>query len=70
MSFNMGLIDRILRIVVGLYLLAYAWTSLDAGLLWIATAVGAVLTVTAMVGVCPAYSLFGISTRPSRLKGT
>jgi hypothetical protein len=36
---------------------------------WLAAAIGAVLMVTALVGICPAYSLLGVSTCPDRLKG-
>lgn len=60
---NVGSIDRIVRVVVGLLLIAYAipigfhqtgwnWTG------WI----GVVPLLTAVFAYCPAYTLFGIST--------
>jgi hypothetical protein len=64
---NVGSVDRIVRVVVGLVLIAYAvpigfhqtgwnWTG------WI----GVVPLLTAIFGYCPAYSLFGISTCSAR----
>lgn len=62
---NEGTIDRALRVIVGVVLLA-AWVF---GWLGGATAivlgvVGAVLVVTGAVGFCPIYRLFGIATCP------
>lgn len=67
---NVGSIDRIARIVVGLVLIAYAvpigfhqtgwnWTG------WI----GVVPLLTAIFGYCPAYSVFGISTCAAKQQG-
>ena len=67
---NVGSIDRILRIVVGLALIAYAvpigfhqtgwnWTG------WI----GVVPLLTAIFAYCPAYALFGISSCPAEQRG-
>ena len=55
---NMGGLDRGLRIVVGVGLVIAALTeSLGA---W--AYLGLVPIVTALLGICPAYSIFGIKT--------
>lgn len=62
MKANVGGIDRILRIVVGLALVLWA-LGLVPGLApnvwgWI----GVVPLLTAVVGFCPAYTILGMST--------
>lgn len=65
---NEGSIDRVIRVVVGVVLLAAAWFSLGLGtgelLGIIAAIVGAVLLITGLVGVCPAYCVLGLRTCP------
>jgi hypothetical protein len=58
MTSNVGGVDRILRIVVGLGLIAYA---LFANVIW--GWIGVIPLATALVGFCPAYRLIGLSTR-------
>jgi len=66
---NVGVIDRIIRVVIGLVLIAYAiplglpntgwnWTG------WI----GLIPLITGIVGMCPAYRLLGFSTCSARLQ--
>lgn len=57
MKTNVGGIDRILRIVVGLALIV--WTFFG-GPVW--AWIGVVPLVTALVGFCPVYPLVGMST--------
>lgn len=57
MSKNVGGIDRILRIVVGLGLIGWGYTTQN----WWG-AVGLVPLLTASIGWCPAYLPFGIKT--------
>jgi hypothetical protein len=59
MTANVGSIDRLLRIVIGLSLLAlvFVW----AQPMWLAI-VGAILALTGLVSFCPAYRLIGINT--------
>jgi hypothetical protein len=57
MEINVGKIDKILRIVVGVVLLAWALTGGPAWA-WI----GLLPLITGIFGVCPAYSILGIST--------
>ena len=58
MKSNVGGIDRILRIVLGLVLIGLAATGTVG--LW--GYIGAVPLVTGVIGWCPPYALFGWST--------
>jgi hypothetical protein len=58
MSKNVGGIDRILRIVVGLGLIAIVFVGPQTPWGWI----GVIPLATALVGFCPAYRLIGMST--------
>jgi membrane protein YdbS with pleckstrin-like domain len=64
MTRNMGMIDRVLRSLIGLLALAGAvglgWFS--GWMVWAAAAVGVIMLVTAVVGTCPLYRLVGINT--------
>lgn len=64
MATNVGTIDRIARILIGLVLIAYAIPLgfPPTGWNWVGW-VGVIPIVTAIVGNCPAYSMFGFSTR-------
>ena len=55
---NVGTIDRIVRVVVGLALISLVFVGPQTAWGWI----GAVLIATAAIGFCPAYRLFGIRT--------
>jgi hypothetical protein len=56
--------DRILRAALGLILLSFVFL-LDGSARWIGL-IGAVPLATALIGVCPAYALLGLDTRPPR----
>jgi hypothetical protein len=62
MKANIGRIDRILRIVVGLALVA--WALLANGPVW--AWIGVLPLVTGLINFCPAYSIFGISSCKSK----
>lgn len=62
---NVGGIDRVLRIVVGLALLAGFFLNADATYRW-AYLIGIVPLLTGLMGSCPVYSLLGISTCPMK----
>ena len=60
MNSNVGTTDRIIRTVLGIAILAFAVLSHGA-IRWVGVT-GAVFLVTAIVGYCPAYSIFGVKT--------
>lgn len=66
MNANVGTIDRVLRLVLGLGLVAWGLGYVPdvAAPEWglIAAIVGGVLAITAVFGICPAYSILGLST--------
>jgi membrane protein implicated in regulation of membrane protease activity len=61
MKCNVGGIDRILRIVVGLVLIGLALTGTTGAWAW----VGVAPLVTGLFKFCPAYPLLGINTSGS-----
>ncbi|HMV04104.1 MAG TPA: DUF2892 domain-containing protein [Accumulibacter sp.] len=60
MKTNVGGIDKILRIVVGIALIAMAALGVVGVWGWI----GVVPLLTGLFGTCPAYSLLGVNTCP------
>lgn len=62
---NVGGIDRVLRIVVGLALLAGFFLNSDAAYRW-AYLIGIVPLATGLMSSCPVYSIFGVSTCPTK----
>ncbi|MEQ1870230.1 MAG: DUF2892 domain-containing protein [Vicinamibacterales bacterium] len=61
---NEGGVDRSVRAVAGAVLIALGWSGTIAGTMGtVAMVVGVVLIVTSLIGWCPAYTLFGFSTR-------
>jgi hypothetical protein len=66
MSINVGSIDRVVRVVLGLALLS-TFFLLEGPLRWLALA-GLVLLLTAAFGLCPLYSVLGINTCPTAHK--
>ena len=60
MSKNVGTIDRVVRVVIGLALIALLFLA-EGSIRWLGLA-GAVLLVTGVFSFCPAYRLVGLST--------
>ena len=60
---NVGSIDRALRIVVGLALLAAFFIFPEAAYRW-AFLIGVVPRATGLMKTCPLYSVLGLSTCP------
>ena len=60
MTKNVGRLDRVLRLIVGVMLLGL-YGALDPPLKYF-TLIGLVLVATAASGFCPLYTLFGVST--------
>ena len=64
MTANIGTIDRIMRIVAGIALIAFALGYIFPGTSWHWVGwIGALPILTAIFSTCPAYSLLGCSTR-------
>lgn len=60
MKTNQANFERVLRVLVGLLLIALAWTGTVGVWGWI----GVVPLATGLIGWCPAYTLLGINTCP------
>lgn len=58
MACNEGKLDRILRVIVGLVLIALVFVGPQTAWGWI----GVVPLLTGIFGYCPAYSLLGLNT--------
>ncbi|MCO5133283.1 MAG: DUF2892 domain-containing protein [Phyllobacteriaceae bacterium] len=64
---NVGGIDRVLRIIVGLALLAAFFLYPDASWrYW--TLIGIIPLATGLLSTCPLYSILGLSTCPVKAK--
>ena len=59
---NMGKVDRIIRIIVGVGLLAGGMLYVAAPISYILALIGIVFLVTSLTGRCPAYTVLKIST--------
>ena len=64
MTCNVGGIDRILRAIIGIMLIALVFVGPQTPWGWI----GVVPLLTAIIGWCPPYALLGINTCPRKDK--
>lgn len=64
MKRNMGTIDRTLRILAGIVLIALAATGTVGWWGWL----GVIPLLTGLVSSCPVYSILGVSTCPLKAK--
>lgn len=64
MTTNIGKMDRVIRIVVGLILLSLVYF-LEGNIRWLGL-IGLIPLATAIVRWCPAYSLFGWSSASAK----
>ena len=62
MTFNVGGVDRILRVIVGLILISLVFVGPQTPWGWI----GLVPLVTGLFRFCPAYTLLGLNTCPMK----
>jgi hypothetical protein len=70
MSVNMGMVDRVARLIIGIVLIAWAipvWFA-PGQWNWIGW-IGVVPIVTALFGNCPLYTVLGMSTCPAKTPG-
>lgn len=60
MTKNVGTIDRVLRVILGLALLSLL-VAVEGGLRWLGL-IGLIPLLTGLAGSCPGYALLGIRT--------
>jgi len=60
---NESTVDRIIRVIIGVVLLAVAIWAMTGFWAWVVGIVGAVLLITGLTGFCALYKIFGISTK-------
>lgn len=64
MKANMHLVDRIVRILISIVIVILYFSGYFTGTIAIiALAVVVIFSLTALIGSCPLYTLFGLSTR-------
>jgi len=64
MKKNMGTIDKVIRILVAVVVVVLYFTHVISGVLAIILLVlSAIFVVTSLLGFCPLYLPFGLSTR-------
>lgn len=59
---NVGTVDKVIRIILGLALIALVFVGPQTPWGWI----GIILLATGLIGICPLYSVFGINTCPTK----
>ena len=63
MNKNVGTIDKVIRVLVAVVVLILFFTHIISGTLAVILLILAgVLVVTSLLGLCPLYLLFGLST--------
>lgn len=60
---NVGGIDRIARIVIGLAMIAVYFSKDGASALWL---IGVVPLATGLMSTCPLYNFIGVNTCPKK----
>lgn len=65
---NVGAADRIVRVILGIALLAFFFLVPASPWHWVGL-IGIVPLLTAAIGSCPLYTLLGMSTCPARAAG-
>jgi uncharacterized membrane protein HdeD (DUF308 family) len=60
---NEGTVDRIIRVIVGVVLIALGLFGVTMGAwTWVVYILGAILLLTGAIGICPLYLLLKINT--------
>jgi hypothetical protein len=63
MKKNVGTIDKVIRLLIALVIIVLYFTNLVTGTLAVILfIVAALLILTSIIGICPVYLLFGLST--------
>jgi hypothetical protein len=64
MKKNMGTVDKVIRVLVAVIILVLYFTHVVSGTLAVILLIlTGVFVVTSLLGFCPLYLLFGLSTR-------
>jgi hypothetical protein len=67
MKKNMGLVDRIIRILIAVVVVILYFTNVISGTLAIVLLVfSGIFILTSIIGSCPLYMLFGFSTKSKK----
>lgn len=67
MKKNVGLIDKIIRIIIAVVIAYLLYAKMITGVWAIVLAVvGVIMILTTVIGFCPLYVLFGIKTCPKK----
>ncbi len=65
MKTNVGKTDKLIRLAVAVVLGVLYFTGTVTGVFaYVALAIGVIMLLTAVLGTCPLYSLFGMSSCP------
>ena len=65
MKKNMGSTDKIIRLLVAAVFGVLFFTGVVGGVLgYVLLALGVIFVLTSVVGFCPIYAIFGMSTNP------
>ena len=63
---NVGTADQVVRVVIGVLVVAALVTGAVTGpLAYLAALIAAIMLVTGVVGFCPLYAILGVRTRPA-----
>lgn len=63
MKKNMGLIDKVIRIIVAIvFAILFFTETVEGALAYVLLALGGVFVFTSIIGSCPLYLPFGIKT--------
>lgn len=63
MKSNMGNVDRVLRVVVGIVLVVVGFAVLNGTAGIVVGVIGLVPLATGLIGWCPLYTLFNLKTK-------
>ena len=71
MKKNFGSADRIVRVLIAAIIAVLYFTNTITGTLGLALLIlGGVFLATSLIGFCPLYTIFGLSTCPAKKTGS
>lgn len=67
MKTNVGTVDKMIRLVLGIVLVVLFFSETITGTVgYVLMTVGIVFVVTSIVGFCPLYAIVGLNTCPTK----